>query len=84
MLMQGVKIKGCKPNLNRVFCHLSQMKPEQLDACPFLGKRDNTYVMDLSVIPEKYRLDVKRAEQILNRALAQWLSIVECRDSPKK
>jgi ATP-dependent Lon protease len=60
------------------------LEPEQLDACPFLGKRDNTYVMDLAVIPEKYRLDVKRAEQILNRALAQWLNIAEGGDLPVK
>ncbi len=80
--VQGVKIKRCKATLNRVFYHLSQLGPEHLDVCPFLGKRDNTHVVDLSVIPEKYRLDVKRAEKILNRALAQWLTIAEGNDSP--
>ena len=35
------------------------------------------YVVDLSFIPEKYRLDAKRSEKILNNCLQEWLSIVE-------
>ena len=31
----------------------------------------------LSFIPEKYRLDVKHAEKILNQSLREWLLTVE-------
>jgi hypothetical protein len=33
--------------------------------------------VDLSPIPEKYRLLVPRAEEILNQCLAAWLKTVE-------
>jgi hypothetical protein len=72
--VQGVKIKNCKPILNRVYFHLAQLKTAQIDACPFLGKREGVYAVDLSFIPEKYRLDVKHAEKILNGCLKEWLT----------
>jgi endopeptidase La len=75
--VQGFKIKECKPVLNRVLCHLALMSTEQLDACPFLTKFNSIYTVDLSFIPEKYRLDVKRAEKILNRCLKALLSTLE-------
>ena len=74
---QGVKIKRCKAALNRAYHYLSQLEPEQLGACPFLSERDGIYVVDLSFIPEKYRLDVTRAENILNSGLKTWLTTVE-------
>jgi endopeptidase La len=75
--LQGVKIKGSKSVLNRVCHYLSNLEPEQLEACPFLGKRDGIYVVDLSYIPEKYSLDVTRASKILNAGLERWLATVE-------
>jgi ATP-dependent Lon protease len=75
--LQGVKIKASKPVLNRVCHHLSHLEPEQLETCPFLGKRDGIYVMDLSYIPEKYSLDVERASRILNAGLKKWLMTIE-------
>jgi len=75
--IQGVKIKECKAVLNRVYRHLSHQDPAQLDACPFLAKQDGIYVVDLSFIPEKYRLDVKHAEKLLNQSLREWLITVE-------
>ena len=75
--LQGVKIKASKPVLNRVCHHLSHLGPEQLETCPFLGKRDGIYVMDLSYIPEKYSLDVERASRILNEGLKKWLLTIE-------
>ena len=75
--VQHVKIKTWKPVLNRVYCHLAQLESAQIDACPFLGKVDGIYAVDLSFIPEKYRLDVRRAEEILNGCLRQWLMAVE-------
>ena len=75
--LQGVKIKTCKTILNRVYCHLAGLNREILDSCPFLKKVDGVYCVDLSFIPEKYRLDVKHAEEILVRCLARWLEVVE-------
>jgi hypothetical protein len=33
--------------------------------------------VDLSFIPEPYRLDVKRGEEFFNRGLKRWLWLVE-------
>ncbi len=74
---QGFKIKECKPVLNRVLCHLAMMPTEQLDACPFLTRFNGIYMVDLSFIPEKYRLDTKRAESILIKSLKAWLATLE-------
>jgi len=75
--IQGVKIKGCKAALNRVYRHLSHQEPALLDTCPFLSTHRGIYVVDLSFIPEKYRLDTKRAEEILNQCLREWVITVE-------
>ncbi len=74
---QEVKIKRCKLLLNQVCSILALLPPAALAACPFLTRRDGIYVADLSFIPEKYRLDVHRAERILNRALAHWLETIK-------
>ena len=81
--VQGFKIKECKPILNRVLCHLAMMSTEQLNACPFLRKLNRIYTIDLSFIPEKYRLDVKRAESILNTCLKRWLTALESHLQPE-
>ena len=73
----GLKIKACKPVLNRAYAHLTRLDPGHLEACPFLCRRDNIHVVDLSYIPEKYRLDSKRAEAILTGCLRDWLTAVE-------
>jgi len=75
--LQGIKIKECKAVLNRVYRYLSQQEAGRLDACPFLTKHDGIYVVDLSFIPEQYRLDVKNAEALLNKCLKEWLITVE-------
>jgi hypothetical protein len=74
--LQDIKIKRCKPALDLVGCLLNRLPQTDLDACPFLAIRDDIYLADLSFIPEKYRLDTRRAECILNRALAHWLNTV--------
>jgi ATP-dependent Lon protease len=74
---QGVKVRGCKAPLNRVMFHLSHLDPVQLRDCPFLKMHDGIYVLDMSFIPEKYRLDLTRAETILTSSLKNWLLIVE-------
>jgi len=75
--VQGFKIKACKPVLNRVLCHLALMTTEDLSTCPFLTRANGIYTMDLSFIPEKYRLDSKRAREILTACLMEWLLTVE-------
>jgi hypothetical protein len=44
---------------------------------PFLSTQSGITLVDLSLIPEKYRLLVPRAEEILNRCLTVWLEAVE-------
>jgi hypothetical protein len=75
--VQGVKIKRCKPVLNQVCSILALLEPAEIAACPFLARQDGIFVADLSFIPEKYRLDVHRAERILNRALTHWLDSIK-------
>jgi endopeptidase La len=80
--VQGVKIKTCKSVLNRVYCHLAGLVPEELQSCPFLQKREGIYTVDLSFIPEKYRLDVKLGEEILMHSLRKWLRVLEGAGDP--
>jgi ATP-dependent Lon protease len=75
--VQGVKIKSCKPILNRVHSLLSRLEISLVNECPFLKKKGEIYIVDLSFIPEKYRLDVKYAEEILQKSLQQWLMAVK-------
>ncbi|GKT08755.1 S16 family serine protease [Desulforhabdus sp. TSK] len=75
--LQQLKIKSSKAILNRVYCHLAQLDPVSLSRIPFLARQDGIHVVDLSLIPEKYRLDVQRAEEILHRCLTRWLSTLE-------
>ncbi len=82
--IQDLKIKGCKAALNRVFNHLSRETPAQLAACPFLKVHHGIHVVDISFIPEKYRLDVKHAEEILNRCLREWVNTVETGIKPSR
>jgi hypothetical protein len=48
-----------------------------VEKTPFLTTKDGIIMVDLSPIPEKYRLLVPRAEEILNRCLGAWLRVVE-------
>jgi len=75
--VQGVKLKGCKPLLTRAWCYLARLEPELLGACPFTAELDGVRVADLSFLPEKLRLDVGRAQQLLNDSIEAWLAEVE-------
>jgi len=77
--VQGVKMKRCKPLLNLLHLHLALMPGDPAHDCEFLAQRDNVTCTDLSFIPEKYRLDVKRAEEIFNRGLGKWMETVDPR-----
>lgn len=74
---QGVKIKRCKQLLNRAYATLAMLEAPEFEVCPFVARQDGIYVADLSYIPEKYRLDVQRAETILNRSLTHWLNTLK-------
>jgi len=74
---QSFKVKSLKAILNRAYWWLSQLDHEELASCPFLAQKDGVYMVDCSLIPEKYRLDVARAADLLNWGLVKWLNIVE-------
>jgi ATP-dependent Lon protease len=75
--IQGIKVKNCKAVLNRVYSLLDLLDDPMLDECPFLARINGAHVIDLSFIPEKYRLDEARAQRILNMSLAHWLGVVK-------
>ncbi|AFM26887.1 S16 family serine protease [Desulfomonile tiedjei] len=81
---QGIKIKESKSLLNKVFKLLSPLSEELIKTCPFLISRDGVHLVDLSYIPEKYRIDTARAEHILNEGLKNWLTKVEAVNSRSK
>lgn len=74
---QDVKIKGCKGVLSRVYSYLGCLESPMIHESPFVEVKDGIYVVDLSFMPEKYRLDIQRAEQLLGRVLNRWLMAVE-------
>ncbi|MCK8602492.1 S16 family serine protease [Desulfoferrobacter suflitae] len=80
--LQEVKIKGCKAVLDQVFSLLGRFDETELKECPFIALKDDVYVIDMGFIPEKYRLDVKRAETILNEYLMSWLESVPALSGP--
>lgn len=73
----GVKIKKTKTLLNHVYSILNRLDTAHLNACPFLMEQDGIHMVDLTFIPEKYRLDLQRAEKILNRTLTHWLDTLQ-------
>jgi ATP-dependent Lon protease len=74
---QGVKLKGIRSILDAVYCRLLHLGGDAMEASSFLSERDGITVLDLSVLPEKYRLDDVRAEAILVRGLEAWLASVD-------
>ncbi|SMC18266.1 ATP-dependent Lon protease [Desulfacinum hydrothermale DSM 13146] len=70
--VQKVKIKGSKAVLNAAWVLASVLPTDLLTSLPCLGFLDPVGCADLSFIPEKYRLDLQRAQRILNRALCRW------------
>ncbi len=73
---ENVKIRDCRKILGRVYHYLSFVQQAVLDECPFLSLRDGVYEVDMSFIPEKYRIDTDRAQEILHECLTQWLRLV--------
>jgi len=75
--IDGVEIKECKSLLSRACYYLSHLAPAEFEECFFLKKQSGIYAVDLSFIPEKYRLDLRRGERILNGCLKLWLQVLE-------
>jgi hypothetical protein len=76
-LAQGLKLSGVKAAFNRTVCRLLHFEPEALDSFPLLSRRDGVFVADLGLLPEKYRLDPGRCEELLERFLGAWLEAID-------
>jgi ATP-dependent Lon protease len=74
---QGYKLKASKPVLNRTACRLLHLDRAALESCPFLSREDGVWVADLKLVPEKYRLDPGRCEELLDRLLGAWLRVAD-------
>jgi ATP-dependent Lon protease len=74
---ENVPVRDCRTILVRSFSFLVKLSGELLERCPFLAKKDGIYAPTVAFIPEKYRLDGRRAEEILDRCISKWLNIVE-------
>jgi len=74
---ENVPVRDCRTILARSLSYLVKLTDELLEECPFLAKKDGIYAPTVAFIPEKYRLDGRRAEEILDRCLSKWLNIVE-------
>jgi len=75
--VENIQIKYSRNVINRAFLQFVRLQPHQLEECPFLVIRNGIHMISLSFIPEKYRLDVKRSEEILTRGLTRWLAVME-------
>lgn len=74
--VQNAKIKACKPILNATMSYLAHAPESLLERSPFLDRVRGVWTVDLCFIPEKYRLDIRRAQVLLNRALGSWLEML--------
>ena len=73
----GLKLKGAKPWVHRVVCRMSHLGPEALESFPLLTRQDGIWMVDLGRVPEKYRLDPGRCEEILAACLEPWLEVID-------
>jgi endopeptidase La len=74
--IENMPIGECMPAVARIYLHLAHLGDDLLAECPFLVKKNGVYTISVSFIPEKYRLDVQRSEEILDRGISTWLRIV--------
>ncbi len=73
----NVPVRDCSVTLARSLSRLVDLSDELLEDCPFLSKSEGIYAPTVAFIPEKYRLDVRRAQEILDHCLSRWLDIAE-------
>lgn len=77
---ENVQIRDCRNLVSRTYMYLAKLNNELLGECPFLEEKDGIYSTTVGAIPEKYRIDVRRAEEILDKGITRWLSIVSGRN----
>ncbi len=75
--LRKISIHGCRQFISRLNHYLARIDERHLNSCPFLVERNGIHAVDLFFIPEKYRLDPRRCEEILNRCLQRWMSTFE-------
>jgi ATP-dependent Lon protease len=73
---ENVPIRDCRNLLSSAFMYLVKLDDDLLQECPFLAEKDGIYSTTVAFIPEKYRIDARRAEEILDRGISQWIRIV--------
>lgn len=71
----NVPVRDCGLTLARSLSKLVHLSDELLESCPFLCKTDGIYAPSVAFIPEKYRIDIRRAQEILDHCLSSWLRI---------
>jgi ATP-dependent Lon protease len=76
-LRQGIKVSGVKALFHRAICRLLRFEPSALNSFPLLTLQDGVYLLDLDLVPENYRLDPGRCEEILERFITAWLQVVD-------
>jgi endopeptidase La len=74
---ENVPVRDCRTILASSLSYLVKLTDELLEKCPFLAKTDGIHAPTVAFIPEKYRLDGRRAEEMLDRCISKWLNIVE-------
>ncbi len=75
--VENVQISDCRKLVAKAYLHLAKLSDELLRECPFLVEEDGIYSTSVSFIPEKYRLDIRRAEEILDMGISGWLKTME-------
>lgn len=75
--VENMQIHECRNLIAEAYLHLAKLSDELLRDCPFLVEKDGIYGASVAFIPEKYRLDVRRAEEILDRGISVWMKIME-------
>lgn len=63
--------------MRSLFYWLERLPEPLLRACPFLSPGEGRFIPGVAFIPERYRLDSRRAGAILARCLRAWLKVVE-------
>ncbi len=75
--VENLQIHDCRKRVARAYLYLAKLNDQLLRECPFLVEKDGIYSTSVAFIPEKYRLDVRRAEEILDLGISGWLKIME-------
>ncbi len=73
---ENVPVRDCRIMVAQSLKHLVKLTDELLLQCPFIARAEGVYSTSVGFIPEKYRIDSRRAEEILDRGLAKWLKII--------